>query len=103
MAIEIESKNPGILAHVIRKQLNELLSRYPHLRKSVKVLVTSHSRLVILIDESLDTAKLMETVLGIVDKVLKDYSVKKMSPVEIGARAVHIPESRHARSSSKEQ
>jgi hypothetical protein len=103
MAIEIESRNPGILAHVIRKQLNELLSRYPHLRKSVKVLVTSHSRLVILIDESLDTAKLTEVVLGIVSKVLKDYSVKKMSPVEIGTRAVNISEPRHVRSSSKEQ
>jgi hypothetical protein len=103
MAIEIESRNPGILAHVIRKQLNELLSRYPHLRKSVKVLVTSHSRLVILIDESLDTAKLTEVVLGIVSKVLKDYSVKKMSPLETMARAVSISEPRHARSLSKEQ
>jgi hypothetical protein len=78
MSIEIESRKPGILAHVLKRELNELLARNPYLRKSIRVLITSHDKLFILIDETLDTASAVDKILHIVDRLLKDFTVRKI-------------------------
>jgi|UniRef100_A0A7J2U4C3 hypothetical protein len=78
MSIEIESRNPGILVHVLRKELNEMLAQNPYLKKSIKMLITSHDKLLILMDETLDSEKAINGILRLVEKLLKDYTVRKL-------------------------
>jgi hypothetical protein len=78
MFIEIESRNPGILVHVLRKELNEMLAQNPYLKKSIKMLITSHDKLLILMDETLDSEKAINGILRLVEKLLKDYTVRKL-------------------------
>jgi hypothetical protein len=78
MSIEIESRNPGILVHVLRRELNEMLAQNPYLKKSIKMLITSHDKLLILMDETLDSEKAINGILRLVEKLLKDYTVRKL-------------------------
>jgi hypothetical protein len=78
MSIEIESRNPGILVYVLRKELNEMLAQNPYLKKSIKMLITSHDKLLILMDETLDSEKAINGILRLVEKLLKDYTVRKL-------------------------
>ncbi|MEL9941110.1 MAG: hypothetical protein QXG81_06820 [Ignisphaera sp.] len=78
MFVEIERRNPGIVAHLLRKELKELMDRDPWIRKSVKAVITSHDRLLIIVENTLDSVKVLDSIIELIGKFFNDYEIKKV-------------------------
>lgn len=78
MFIEIERRNPGIVAHLIRKELKELMDRSPWIRKSIRAVITSHDRFLVVIENSLDNTKVLDAIVSIAKKFFDDYEIRKV-------------------------
>jgi len=79
MIIKIERRNPGIVAHLLKKELRSTIDKHPWMRKSVRAVITSPDKFLVIVENKLDNVKTLELVLSIVERFFKDYEIKKVS------------------------
>ncbi len=72
MSITIECNGIGILVHSIRKELRNLTSRYPWIRKSLRIVILTHRKLLIVIDNVAEN----NVTVKLITEILNKYNIK---------------------------
>ena len=81
MLVSIIGNNPGLVVHKLRRDIYEFIKRIPEGRRIIKVLTITHKKIVIIVEEGIDSIAVKHMV-----NVLKKYGIE----IEIRKETVKI-------------
>jgi len=81
MSIAIECNGIGILAHSIRRELRDLISRYPWIRRSLRIVILTHRKLLIVIDNVVENNVAVKLITEILDRHNIKYTLHMQAPL----------------------
>ncbi len=83
MSITIECNDIGILVHSIRKELRNLISREPWIKRSLRIVLLTHKRLLIMVDNVVGNRLAIKHIVEILNKYNIKYVLYTKTPLNM--------------------